>query len=91
MIVGDGENDSNVSKQDPGRYGWGDRVELWTSDTTGENWTLTKDLTPVPGHKWQNLKFVSRGNNETVPDMLLFYGWQGNEGPGAAYLWDNRP
>lgn len=90
MIVGDGENESDISKQDPGRYGWGDRVELWSSDANGENWMLTKDLTPVPGHRWQNVKCVSRGNTESIPEIVLFYGWQDNEGTGIAYLWDNR-
>lgn len=90
MIVGEGESISYESKQDMGRYGWGDRVEWWTSDTNGENWTLKQDLTPEPGYKWQNIKFVSDGKGNTIPDLLLFYGWRDIEGPGTAYLWDNR-
>jgi hypothetical protein len=81
---------SDESKQDMGRYGWGDRVELWVSDPRGENWKLAKDLTPKPGHRWQNIKFVSHGNGQHVPNMLLFYGWKGADGKGTAYLWDNR-
>ena len=90
MIAGASESISHVSKQDMGRYGWGDRVEWWTSDTEGENWRLTQDLTPALGKKWQNVKFVSDGKGETIPGLLLFYGWEEIEGPGTAYLWDNR-
>ena len=90
MIVGEGENISDESKQDMGRYGWGDRVELWTSDKKGENRKIDRDLTPVSGHRWQNIKFVSRGTGEMITDLLLFYGWQGDEGKGMAYLLDNR-
>ena len=90
MIAGAGESISHVSKQDMGRYGWGDRVEWWMSDAEGENWRLTRDLTPAPGKKWQNVKFVSDGKGETIPGVLLFYGWEEIEGPGTAYLWDNR-
>jgi hypothetical protein len=90
IIVGEGENISNESKQDMSRYGWGDRIEVWTSDKNGEHWKLTKDITPVPGQRWQNVKFVSCGTGEIIPEMLLFYGWQGTDGKGTAYLWDNR-
>jgi len=90
MIVGEGENVSNESKQDMNRYGWGDRIELWTSDKKGKHWKLAKDITPVPEHRWQNVKFVSRDTGDIVPGMILFYGWQGVDGKGTAYLWDNR-
>ena len=90
MIVGEGESISNESKQDMGRYGWGDRIEWWTSDPNGENWTLKQDLTPEEGYKWQNIKFVSDGKGNTIPNILLFYGWQDIDGPGTAYLWNNR-
>ena len=90
MIVGEGESISYVSKQDMGRYGWGDRIEWCISDVNGENWTLKQDLTPESGYKWQNITFVSDGKGNTIPNLLLFYGWKEIEGPGTAYLWDNR-
>ena len=87
LVTGEGEN---ISEEEMDRYGWGDRVEEWISDDNGENWKLSKDLTPVKGHKYQNIKFVSRSVRGIIRDILLFYGWQDTNGYGTAFLWDNR-
>jgi hypothetical protein len=86
LITGEGEN---ISEQEMDRYGWGDRVEVWVSDGKGENWKLSRDLTPAKGYKYQNIKFVSDEGREIAGGMVLFYGWQGSDGDGTAFLWDD--
>lgn len=87
LITGQGEN---ISEEEMDQYGWGDRVEEWVSDQNGENWKLSRDITPQKGHKYQNIKFISQGAKGTAKNMLLFYSWQDAHGPGTAYIWDNR-
>ncbi|MDA2928666.1 BNR repeat-containing protein [Acidobacteria bacterium AH-259-O06] len=87
LVTGEGEN---ISEEEMERYGWGDRVQEWVSDDNGENWKLSKDLTPVIGHKYQNIKFVSQSVRGITRDILLFYGWQDSNGDGTGFLWDNR-
>ena len=88
LIVGEGESDS---KEEMDRYGWGGAVEVWTSDRDGENWKLSRDLTPVKGDRYQNIKPVMHANSgQIISDMVLFYGWSGGEWTGRAYMWDNR-
>jgi len=87
LITGEGEN---ISKENMDSYGWGDRVEEWISNDNGENWKLSKDITPIKGYKYQNVKFVSRCMKGTARDMILFYGWQDTDGYGTAFLLDNR-
>ena len=91
LIAGAGESISHVSKT-----GHGPATAGATASNGGpqiqrvKTGRLTRDLTPAPGKKWQNVKFVSDGKGETIPGLLLFYGWEEIEGPGTAYLWDNR-
>ncbi len=87
LVTGD---DENVSEAEMDRYGWGDRIEEWISADGGESWTLSKDLTPMSGWKYQNVKCVRTSRGGIREDMLLFYGWQGTEGCGTAFMWDNR-
>ncbi len=71
-------------------YGWGQRVEKWMSKDGGENWDLVRDLTPVPGLRYQNIQFVSDGLTSEFDDLFLFYGWEDTNSPGIGYLWDAR-
>ena len=71
------------------RYGWGDRVEEWVSDSSGTHWSRSRDLTPQPGLRYQSVKAVLTEGNRALPDMLLFYAWKGS-GKGTAYLLDDR-
>lgn len=87
LVTGEGEN---VSDENMDSYGWGDRVELWLSDRRGENWKLSKDLTPLKGYKYQNVQFMSKSTGETVENTILFYGWQGANSDGTTFLWDDR-
>ena len=89
LITGKGES---VSDQNMDRYGWGDRVELWTSDKNGENWKLQKDLTPEATLRYQNIQFVRDPRRGISGDLLLFYGWKGGRsgGPGKGFLLDMR-
>ncbi|MDA2924760.1 hypothetical protein MYX65_08920 [Acidobacteria bacterium AH-259-L09] len=87
LVTGEGEN---ISEEEMERYGWGDRVQEWVSDDNGEHWKLSKDLTPIIGHKYQNIKFVSQSVRGITRDILLFYGWQDSNGDGTGFLWDNR-
>lgn len=68
-------------------YGWGDRIEEWTSDSSGSGWRRSRDLTPTPGLRYQSLKAVHDAKGETLPGLLLFYAWE-RQGPGRAYLLD---
>ena len=88
LIQGGGHTDSEQNNLD--QYGWGDAVNIWTSDPAGENWQPTRDLTPVPGHKYQNVQFVSQDLATHAPSLLLFYGWKDKSGSATGYLWDNR-
>jgi len=72
------------------QYGWGDAVEMWVSDPHGEKWKRMRDLTPVKGHRYQSIQFVSRDLEAPVDGLLLFYGWKDSSGNGTGYLWDNR-
>jgi len=87
LVTGEGEN---ISAEEMDRYGWGDRIEEWISDDNGENWKLSKDLTPTKGYKYQNIKFVSRNVGGITGDIILFYGWQDTDRYGTAFLLDNR-
>ena len=87
LITGEGEN---ISKENMDSYGWGDRVEEWISDDNGKNWKLSKDITPIKGYKYQNVKSVSRCIKGTARDMILFYGWQDSNRDGTAFLWDDK-
>ena len=49
-----------------------------------------RDLTPVKGHKYQSVQFVSQDLEAPVGGLLLFYGWKDSSGNGTGYLWDNR-
>lgn len=86
LIAGEGES---MADDEMNRYGWGDRIEEWVSDSEGENWRRTRDLTPKPGERYQNIQFVRGEKDETVNGLLLFYGWEG-QGKGRAYLLDER-
>ncbi|MHC4994805.1 MAG: BNR-4 repeat-containing protein, partial [Planctomycetota bacterium] len=89
LIAGEGQN---VSDDNFDTYGWGDRVEEWVADPSGNNWRRVRDLTPKnkPGWRFQNVKSVFRADGTIDPDMLLFYGWRDANTPGHAYLLDER-
>lgn len=88
LVVSDKEIDA---RQGMDLYGWGHRIEEWVSRDNGENWLLSKDLTPLKDYRYQNIKFVSKGSNGINRDIILFYGWQETDGNGTAFLWDDRP
>ena len=86
LIAGDGE------ANEPGemnRYGWGDRVEEWTSDAGGARWRRVRSLVPEEGLRYQSVKFVRGERGGMLDDLLLFYAWKG-DGRGRAYLLDER-
>lgn len=87
LVTGDHES---IPASNMDQYGWGERVELWTSADSGENWSLSNDLTPIPGLKYQNVQFVLDRDGKPVPDMILFYGWKHADKPGTGFLWINR-
>jgi hypothetical protein len=87
MITGDGES---YSEEETDRYGWGDAVQIWTSDEQEQNWELTKDITPIKGWKYQNIRPVTRSSRGAISDMITFYGWPETGADGTAFLWDNR-
>ena len=86
LIAGEGEA---KAEDEMNRYGWGDRVEEWISDADGQNWRRSRDLTPKPGPRYQNIQFVRGENQEILEGIALFYGWE-DQGPGQAYLLDER-
>ena len=95
LIVGDGEAKKDNRHEDIrnlNRYGWGDRVEEWISKDGGATWKLSRDITPVEGYRYQNIKRVSTGIGESSNEIFLFYGWQPDAKPGeaVAFLWDDR-
>lgn len=86
LVAGDGEANEGSEMN---RYGWGDRVEEWVSGPSGSDWHRSRDLTPVPGMRYQSVKLVRREDGGAMDGMLLFYAWSGN-GKGAAFLIDER-
>ncbi len=88
LITGGGRGDSTQDNMD--QYGWGDAVEIWISDSRGENWKRVRDLTPSHGYKYQNIQFVSRDLETPVSGLVLFYGWKDSSASGAGYIWDGR-
>ena len=86
LIAGEGEANE---ESEMNRYGWGDRVEEWRSDTTGAGWHRARDLTPHGGMRYQSVKFVRGASGETLDGLLLFYAWNGT-GQGSAFLLDER-
>ena len=71
-------------------YGWGQRIEEWTTSDAGATWQLTRDLTPLKGHRYQNVQPVLNQRGQIVKDLVLFYGWKEPDSPGTAFLWDAR-
>jgi len=88
LIQGGGHTDSEKNNLD--QYGWGDAVKVWISDPSGQNWKPARDLTPTPGHKYQNVQFVSQDLATHAPNLLLFYGWKDKSGSATGYLLDTR-
>ena len=86
LIAGDRESNE---ESEMNRYGWGDRVEEWASDTSGETWRRVRDLTPREGMRYQSVKRVHGPANGYVDGLLLFYAWEGY-GKGQAFLIDER-
>ena len=87
LIAGSGEP---VVEEGMDEYGFGHRVERWTSEDEGRTWAKTRDITPVPGHRYQNVKFASDNLEGPLDDVLIFYGWKDANSPGTAYVWDGR-
>jgi hypothetical protein len=87
MITGSGES---IVEEGMDEYGWGQRVEKWTSGDGGKDWIQVQDLTPKPGMRYQNIQFVSDGLTSEFDDLFLFYGWKDANSPGIGYLWDAR-
>ncbi|MDA0347872.1 MAG: BNR-4 repeat-containing protein [Verrucomicrobia bacterium] len=87
MITGSGEK---VIEEGMDEYGYGLGIEHWTSADDGASWEKEKDLSPVRGMHYQNIQYISNAMKEPMKNMLLFYGWDGRENPGEAFLWDGR-
>ncbi len=93
MVTGSGESLAESEKglpTDMDGYGYGRRVEKWISSDGGESWRLDRNLTPVPGLRYQNVQIVSDGMSREFDDLFLFYGWKDERSPGIGYLWDAR-
>lgn len=95
LIVGEGEakiENRSKEKRNLSRYGWGDRVEEWISKDGGQTWTLNRDITPIKGFRYQNIKRVAAGIGESLNNIILFHGWpsDGKPGSGHAFLLDDR-
>ncbi len=86
LIAGDGEANE---PSEMNRYGWGDRVEEWVSDTSGAGWRQQRNLAPQEGLRYQSVKFVRGEDGEILDNLLLFYAWKG-DGKGQAFLIDER-
>lgn len=86
LVAGDGVA---TASGEMNRYGWGDRIEEWTSDTGHGNWRRTRDLTPRPGLRYQSVKLIRGEDGQPLADMAVFYAWEGNR-EGRAYLLDER-
>lgn len=71
-------------------YGYGQAIEHWISKDDGASWSMQKDLTPISGMHYQNIQFVSNALQESMKNMLLFYGWEGRDSSGKIFLWDGR-
>jgi hypothetical protein len=82
--------DESIPGHNMNQYGWGDGISLWSSVDSGSSWQLTRDLTPAPGLKYQNVQFVRDRKGGSVPDMILFYAWESAVGPGTGYLYTAR-
>jgi hypothetical protein len=85
MITGSGEK---VIEEGMDEYGYGTAVEHWTSNDA--NWSKQSDFSPIPGMHYQNIQFISNAMKEPMKNMLMFYGWDGRENSGEAFLWDGR-
>ncbi len=91
LITGSGESiATDSSETSRSAYGWGDAVEEWLSSDSGETWQHGRDLTPFSQHRYQNMQFVGTADGDIAEGRLVFYGWEGEEGDGTAYLWDGR-
>lgn len=87
MITG---SDETVIEEGMDEYGYGLAVEQWTSSDEGVTWTKERDISPRPGMHYQNIQFISDAMKGPLKNMLLFYGWDGRDSPGEAFLWDGR-
>ncbi len=87
MITGEGPE---VVTEGMDEYGWGQRVEEWTSSDDGHSWKRGRNLTPRPGKRYQNIQIISDNLERDFQDMFLFYGWDEPASPGVGYLWDGR-
>jgi len=83
-------SDESIDERGLDEYGYGRRVELWQSDRAGDRWKMTRDVTPVAGLKYQNVKCVYRPDGEPVGDLFLFYSWDDSQGEAKGWLWDMR-
>ncbi len=91
LITGDGE--THYPTEDESHmdlHGWGDRIEVWESIDGGSNWELKHDLTPEPGRRYNNVKFVATPEGAILKNKLVYYGWDAGNGKGTAYLWKGR-
>jgi hypothetical protein len=87
MITGSGVE---VIEEGMDEYGFGTDIEHWISSDKGATWKQEKVLTPRPGLHYQNIQFIPDSMGQPMKDMLLFYGWEGRESSGEAFLWDGR-
>ena len=83
VIAGEGYLDS------PGvmdKHGGG-RLEEWVSADGGKGWRKHRDLMPdgkqYAGWRFNNVQPVTRPDGTAVEGMLLFYGWNAANSPGA--------
>ena len=86
LVSGEGEA---LAPGEMNRYGWGDSVQEWRADADGKSWRLSRGLAPPSGSRYQSVKAVYGSDGRPVEGLLVYYAWSG-DGPGRAYLLDER-
>jgi len=89
LIIGEedtSKQNRRDNKLDLNNYGWGERVEEWVSQDEGRTWRMMRDITPIKGLRYQNLKRASGGIGQSIEDIVLFYGWAPDANPGEATI-----
>jgi len=80
VITGEGYNDLSGDMNNHG----GGNIEEWISVDAGDTWEFSKDITPgnlnYAGWHYNNVQPVRKADGTIVDGLLLFYGWDSNNG-----------